>query len=309
MVKKIKVKAPATTANLGAGYDVFGLALDGPKDVMKIEKSRKLEIKVRGRSSEKIPEAVEKNSAGIVAKKLGKNVKIKIHKNIPPGSGLGSSAASAAGAAVGIKELFDLRYTKKELVDIAAEGERAAAGEKHYDNVAPAILGNFCIIDVGLESTKNKNENIDDKIISMDVPDFGFIVVLPKISNNTKEARKVVPEKISIEKVKKNIFYASSLVTGILKNDEKLFGKGLNDEIVQPQRSKRLKGFKKAREAALNVGAYGCTLSGSGPAMLAVGPDREKIGEVMKRAFKNEGVGAEIFYSSPGKGVEICSSP
>ncbi|MCZ7399916.1 MAG: homoserine kinase, partial [Candidatus Methanoperedens sp.] len=142
----LKVRVPATSANLGAGFDVFGIALENPADIIEVEKSDKTIITVSGRDSRFVPVDPKKNTAGIVASLLDKPVKIKIQRGIPLSSGLGSSAAPAAGVAFALNEMFSLGLSREELVRIAAQGEKAASGAAHADNVAPAIYGGFVIV-------------------------------------------------------------------------------------------------------------------------------------------------------------------
>ncbi|PTD94709.1 homoserine kinase [archaeon SCG-AAA382B04] len=288
----IKLKAPATSANLGAGYDIFGLALNKPTDHMKFERAKETKIELKGKYGEKIPEEVRENSAGVVINEMtDKGVRVVIEKNIPPGSGLGSSAASAAGAAVGINKLFDLGFSRREMLEFAALGEEAAAGEKHYDNVAPCLFGDFCLV--------------DDEVVSIEVPDFRFVVVYPNSSNLTSEARKLVPKEVEIDELKENVGFASKLLLGLYEEDLELFGQGLNDSVVVPARSKKIEGFEEARDAALGAGAFGCTLSGSGPSMIAVGRNEEKIGMAMQDALKELGISSEVYVAEPSKGVTI----
>lgn len=288
---KIELEAPATSANLGAGYDVFGLALNKPTDYMRVEESDETEIVVKGEFGDRVPSEASENSAGVVAKEMSKEVRVGIEKNIPPGGGLGSSAASAAGAAVGINELFGLGFGMDELLEFAALGERVAAGEKHYDNVAPALFGDFCIVDNGL--------------VNIEMPDFSFVIVCPEANNTTREARELVPKEVPIGDLKRNIGFASRLLIGVYEGDLELFGEGLNDVVVVPERAKEITGFDEAREAAYKAGAYGCTLSGSGPSMIAVGEDEEKIARAMQEALREEGVGSRTYFASPGDGVKL----
>lgn len=143
---RIKVRASATSANLGAGFDVLGLALDEPYDIIEVEPADRLSIRIVGRGWKSIPLEPEKNTAGLVAKAMGKDVLITIHSYIRPASGLGSSAAPAAGTAFAINELFSLGLSREELVPIAAKGEVAAAGVAHADNVGPCIMGGLTIV-------------------------------------------------------------------------------------------------------------------------------------------------------------------
>ncbi|MDY7083213.1 MAG: homoserine kinase, partial [Halobacteria archaeon] len=160
----IEVRAPATSANIGSGFDVFGIALDKPADIIRVSEANSTSITVRGTGAEYIPEDPHKNTAGEVARQLGVDVKIEIDKGVRPSSGLGSSASSAAGTAVAINELFELGLSENELIDAAAEGERVVSGEAHKDNVAPCIMGGFTVS--------------DDETVSFRT-DFHCVVALP----------------------------------------------------------------------------------------------------------------------------------
>jgi len=293
-MENIKVRVPATSANLGAGFDVFGIALEMPFDTIEVKKSQKIEIMVKGRGSEHIPTSVGKNTAGVVASILEKPVKITIHRGIPLSSGLGSSAAPAAGVAFALNKLYDLGLSGEELVRIAAEGEKAVAGVAHADNVAPAIYGGFVIV----------HEN---KVISLMPKNIGIVAVHPEIVVSTRKARAILPENISLKNASFNTGSAACMVMGMVKGDIKLIGDSMDNRVIEEKRSQLIKGYEKVKTAALVAGAAGITISGSGPTMVAVCrmEEREDIAEAMIRAFKESGVKSEAFITTIGKGVEI----
>ena len=293
-MENIKVRVPATSANLGAGFDVFGIALEIPFDIIEVKKSQKIEIMVKGRGSEHIPTSVGKNTAGVVASILEKPVKITIHRGIPLSSGLGSSAAPAAGVAFALNKLYDLGLSGEELVRIAAEGEKAVAGVAHADNVAPAIYGGFVIV----------HEN---KVISLIPKNIGIVADHPEIVVSTRKARAILPENISLKNASFNTGSAACMVMGMVKGDIKLIGDSMDNRVIEEKRSQLIKGYEKVKTAALVAGAAGITISGSGPTMVAVCrmEEREDIAEAMIRAFKESGVKSEAFITTIGKGVEI----
>ncbi len=293
-MENIKVRVPATSANLGAGFDVFGIALEIPFDTIEVKKSQKIEIIVKGRGSEHIPISVGKNTAGVVASILEKPVRITIHRGIPLSSGLGSSAAPAAGVAFALNELYGLGLSGEELVKIAAEGEKAVAGVAHADNVAPAIYGGFVIV----------HEN---KVISLMPKNIGIVAVHPEIVVSTRKARAILPEKISLKNASFNTGSAASMVMGMVKGDIKLIGDSMENRVIEEKRSQLIKGYEKVKAAALGAGASGVTISGSGPTMVAVCrmEERDDIAEAMIQAFKASGVKSEAFITTIGKGVEI----
>jgi homoserine kinase len=290
----LKVRVPATSANLGAGFDVFGIALETPADIIEVEKSNKLQIKVTGRGSEFIPTDPQRNTAGVVASILDKPVNITIHRGIPLSSGLGSSAAPAAGVAFALNEMFSLGLPGEDLVRIAAEGEKAASGVAHADNVAPAILGGFVIV--------RKN-----KVLSIKPGNIGIVAVHPNIIVSTRAARAILPKGLSLGDLSFNIGSAASMVVGMMKGDIRLIGESMENRVIEEIRSGFITGYAQVKKSALEAGAAGVTISGSGPTMLAVCEmgEREKIARAMVAAFTESRVKSEAFITTIGKGAEI----
>jgi homoserine kinase len=290
----ITVKASATSANLGAGFDVLGLALESPSDIIEVEKADRISISVRGRGSDEIPVDPAKNTAGLVALAMEKNVKITIRSGIRPGSGLGSSAAPAAGTAVAINELFSLGYSKEELVWIAARGEVAAAGIMHADNVAPCILGDLAVV-------------CDRHVEHLELPAMGIVAILPEIVVRTKTARSILPEQVTVREMVQNVGKASMLLAGAMKKDPWIIGRSLADTFNERYRSPLINGYDAVRNAALEGGAYGVAISGSGPTMIALCPEEKSfdIATAMRKGFNGAGVNAEAFITGVGKGVRV----
>ncbi len=290
----ITVKASATSANLGAGFDVLGLALESPSDIIEVEKADSLSISVRGRGSGEIPVDPAKNTAGLVALALEKKVKITIRSGIRPGSGLGSSAAPAAGTAVAINELFSLGYSREELVWIAAKGEVAAAGIMHADNVAPCIMGDLAVV-------------CDRHVEHLEMPPMGVVAILPEVVVSTRSARKILPEQVPVREMVQNVGKASMLLAGVMKKDPWLIGRSLADTFNERYRSPLITGYDAVRKAALESGAYGVAISGSGPTMIALCPEEKSfdIAAAMRKGFDGAGVSAEAFITGVGKGVRV----
>lgn len=294
----MRVKAPATTANLGPGFDCFGLALAHPFDVVEVERSEGLTLETAGDFGDVVPTGPRANTAGVVALEMldGKGVRMRIEKGVRPSSGLGSSAASAVGAAVAINELYDLGYSDEELVAFAAEGERAAAGEPHRDNVAPSLLGGFTIIGGG-------------EVFRMEPPEFEVAVALPDVELSTRRAREVLPEDVPLGKAVENVSSASLVAAGVALGDPSLMGSGMRDAVVEPRRSPLVPGLEVVRGAALDAGAHGVALSGAGPSVVAVCGEGSGVAEAMESAFRGEGVDAESFVTEPGPGARLLDQP
>ena len=289
----LTVRAPATSANLGSGFDVFGVALERPADVVRVSKADWTTIEVTGAGSQFIPEDPEKNTVGAVAKALDAPAHIQIDKGVRPASGLGSSAASAAAAAVGLNELYDRGYTREELVPVAAEGEAVVSGDAHDDNVAPSILGGFTI------ATEAGVRQVDASI--------PLVACLPDIVVSTRDARRVVPEHARVEQLVETAGNAATLTTGMHRDDPGLVGEGMHDTVVTPARAKLIDGYGDVHDAALEAGATGVTISGAGPAVIAAcyeGSQRA-IASAMLDAFGERGVDARAYQSRIGRGAQV----
>jgi homoserine kinase len=289
----VTVRAPATSANLGSGFDVFGVALDRPADVVRVERAPETTIEVTGAGSQFIPEDPEDNTVGAVAEALDAPAHIEINKGVRPASGLGSSAASAAAAAVALNRLYDRGYSRKELVPVAAEGEAVVSGDAHDDNVAPAILGGFTVATDGGVTR-----------VETDVP---LVTCLPDIVVSTRDARTVVPDGARMEHVVETVGNAATLTTGMHRSDPDLVGRGMHDSIVTPARAELITGYETVREAALGAGATGVTISGAGPSVIAACHDRDQrtIASAMVDAFAEVGIEARVFQSGIGTGATV----
>ncbi|MFB6281614.1 MAG: homoserine kinase [Haloferacaceae archaeon] len=289
----VTVRAPATSANLGSGFDVFGVALGRPADVVRAERADRTTIDVTGAGSEYIPEDPAGNTVGAVAEALDAPAHIRIDKGVRPSSGLGSSAASAAAAAVALNELYDRGLSRRELVPIAGEGEAVVSGEAHVDNVAPALLGGFTIA-------------ADDRVTAVRsrVP---LVACLPEIAVSTRDARGVVPEGARMEEVVHTVGRAATLTAGMCRSDPALVGAGMHDRIVTPERAALITGYEDVRDAALDAGAAGVTVSGAGPAVLAACRRgvRGAVASAMLDAFDAAGIDARAYQTEIGEGATL----
>ena len=304
MVKSVTVRAPCSTANLGPGFDVFGLALDAFYDEVTVTKKGKGITIV---SSDDIPLDPKKNTAGLVAKEMKKKkkltggVEIKIRKNVPPGFGMGSSAASAAGCAIAINKLYNLKLNQNQLVSYAGIGEKASAGSIHYDNVAASVLGGFVIVDSSPLS-----------VIRIEAPkDLILCVAVPKMKvpkKKTKVSRSVIPKTVKLSDSITNLANAANIVAGFLNKDSSLIGKSVEDVIVVPARKHMIPGFNNVKNNALRAGAFGVTISGAGPSVIAFASKKQnltKIGAAMKKGFKSAKVDCDIVICKPSKGAKV----
>jgi homoserine kinase len=291
----MKVSVPATIANFGPGFDVFGLCLEKPRDFIRVELSDEIEVKVKGY---KVPEEPNKNVASVSALSLLRQAgvesgfKMKLKKGIRPKSGLGSSGASALGGALAIARLLNIE-NKEIILRAALEGERVASGSPHGDNVVPALFGGFVVLKslFPLEVFK-----IDAKL--------KLVVVLPEVEVSTKRAREVLPKYVPLSDAVRNLALASSLVLALENGDIEEVGKLLDDYLAIPYRKPIIPWFDKVRKAALESGAYGLSISGSGPAVFALGENLDEIGKAIVEAFEEEGINAEYFISKVGGGAE-----
>jgi homoserine kinase len=289
----LSVRAPATSANLGSGFDVFGVALERPADVVRVARADETSVTVTGEGSQYIPEDPGGNVVGAVAEALGVTARIEIDKGVRPSSGLGSSAASAAGAAVALSELYDLDRARPELVAPAAEGEALVSGDAHADNVAPALMGGFTVA-------------TDDGVTAVDAS-LPLVAVLPEVVVSTSDAREVVPDGATMAEVVETVGNAARLAVGMCRDDPALVGAGMDDPVVTPARAALVEGYEPVRAAALDAGATGVTVSGAGPAMLATcSPgDRKQVAARMVAAFDAEGVDARAYPTRVGDGATV----
>jgi len=287
------VRAPATSANLGSGFDVFGVALDRPADIVRVERADETTIEVTGAGSQYIPEEPEDNTVGAVAEALDAPAHIRIDKGIRPASGLGSSAASAAAAAVGLNDLYGRGLSREELVPIAAEGEAVVSGDAHNDNVAPSIMGGFTIA-------------TDDGVTRVDA-EVPLVACLPEIVVSTRDARKVVPERAGMDQMVETVGNAATLTAGMHRDDPALVGRGMTDSVVTPARAKLIDGYDAVRDAALDAGATGVTISGAGPSVLSAchEGDRRATAGAMVDGFESAGVDARVYQTRIGRGAQI----
>jgi homoserine kinase len=310
-VEEVKVFSPATVANVSCAFDVLGFAIDGIGDIIYAKKTKQLGVSISNITSShgSLPIEPDKNTASVAVLSLLEYVKpdfgieLKIEKKMPIGSGLGSSAASAAGGVFAANQLLDSPLSRVDLVAHAMCGEKVASGSAHADNVAPALLGGFALI--------RQSSPLD--IVSVPFPsDLVVSVVCPLIEVRTEDARKVLKKSIPLSLAVEQFGNIAGLVTGLCKSDFGLIARSLKDVIVEPERSILIPGFSKVKSAALENGALGCGISGSGPSLFAICTDIQtasKVSEAMSSKFKDQGIECISLTSSVNtKGCEVLSS-
>jgi len=304
LASKITVRAPSSTANLGPGFDVFGLAVDAFFDEITLTK-KKSGVSIV--TEDNIPTDPDNNTAGLVVKnmikkfKIKDGIEIKIKKGVPAGFGMGSSAASAAATVIAFDKMYGLKLDKKTLVEFAGSGEKASAGSVHYDNVAASVLGGFVIV-----RTNPLN------VIKIEPPmNLRMCIAVPKLDvpkKKTKVSRGVLPKKVSLIDSVANLSNAAAIVAGFMKKDPKLIGDSIKDVIVEPARQHMIPGFVKVKENALKAGALGVTISGAGPSVIAFSnssADLKKISLAMSRGFASANTKCQTVICKPSKGAIV----
>ena len=302
-MNSVTAKAPSSTANLGPGFDVFGLALDAFYDTVTLSKQKQGISIVTG---DLIPVSPSKNTAGLVVQymkkrfKVKSGVQIKIKKGIPAGFGMGSSAASAAATAVAFDKLFGLKLDENTLVECAGVGERASAGSIHYDNVSASVLGGFVIV-----RTKPL-----DVLKILPPSDLRLVVAVPKIAvpaKKTEVSRSVVPKQIALADYVVNLSNAAAIVAGFVQKDSQLVGKSIQDIIVEPARAHLIPGFAQVKKNALKAGALGVTISGAGPSVISFAMQKsnlDKIASAMKKGFASAKTDCTVVICKPSGGAK-----
>lgn len=285
-LKKCTVYAPGTVANLVCGFDILGLCLSSPADEMEISLINEKKIIIKSANGYPLPENPEENTAGAPIIEMLKEIEeevgfeIIIHKNIKPGSGLGSSAASAAGAVVGANHLLGNRFAKPDLLRFAMFGEKVASGVKHADNVAPCIYGGITLI--------RSISPLD--VVPLNAPDLYISIVHPQIEVRTADARAVLRQSVQLKQAIKQWGNIAGLVAGISNNDYDLIGRSLEDVIIEPVRSQLIPGFADVKQKSKSVGALGGGISGSGPSIFMISETESIANDVakeMKSVFDN----------------------
>lgn len=308
-MKKVKLKIPATVANLVCGFDILGMTVNEPYDEMEIRLLETPEVIIKHQDSFGLPEEPTKNVAGVVLLKIQEHFNLKngfeviIHKHIKPGSGLGSSAASAAGAAMGANIVLGNIMSKDEMVHFAMFGEELASGVRHADNIAPCIYGGITLV--------KSTEPID--IIPLNAPNLFVAAVHPQVEVKTSDSRQILKKNITLKSAVEQWGNIAGLVAGIQKNDFALIGRSLNDVIIEPVRSILIPRFDEVKSRSLQLGALGGGISGSGPSIFMLAEKKEtaeKIADLMKAMYDEININNFVYVSKINPvGIEVIEEP
>lgn len=309
--KQIELFCPATIANVSCGFDVLGCCLDSVGDIMRIRTTTEKGIRITRITGADLPLEPERNVAGAALKALLNSLdwepdfgfELEIDKKIKPGSGIGSSAASASGAVFGANLLLGSPYSPEELVAFAAEGERLACGTPIADNVAPALLGGFSLV----QSYQPL------RVIRLPVIDgLCATIIHPQIEIKTSDSRAILPDKVALTDAIRQWANVGTLVHALHMNDSELFSLSLHDYVVEPHRSKLIPLFDKVRKGALSAGALGCGISGSGPSIYAFSTNiqiAEKVKFEFNKIYSESSIPFEVHTSEINKeGVKLLAT-
>ncbi len=304
-MKSIKVKCPASLSNLVCGYDIFGMAVEAPYDILELKNTDGEGISIQHTDDYGLSTDPSKNIAGVALQSMVSELKLKghfeiiIHKNIKPGSGIGSSAASAAGIVVAANLLLGLELTHQQLLTFAMDGEMIASGSRHADNLAPLIYGGMTLI--------RDTDNFD--IISIPSPPLFITILHPQIEIKTSYAREILPKEVPLKDAVKQWANTAGLVAGFLQNDYALMSRSMQDFIIEPVRSKLIPAYDAVKKESMHCGALGGGISGSGPSMFMFSKDEQKaraISDAMCKVYNSTGIAYKTYVTSINqKGVTV----
>ena len=296
-MNEIRLFSPATVANVSCGFDVLGFCLDSIGDEMVIRKSVEKGIRITKIEGYDLPFEVEKNVAGVSALAMYEAAKpdcgfeIEIYKHIKPGSGVGSSSASAVGSVYGMNVLLGNPYSKTELTAFAMKGEAVASQSEHADNIAPALFGGFTLV-----------KSLDPlEVLQIPTPSDLFAVVIhPQIEIKTSDARKILPKTIALKDAITQWSNVGSLIHGLHTNNYDLISRSLKDVVVEPFRSQLIPGFESIKKTALSYGALGTGISGSGPSVFSLCKSKTSaldVEKAIRETYEKQNIPFEIYVS------------
>lgn len=304
-MKEITVLVPATVANVVCGFDCLGFALENPCDEMTLRLIDEKTVKIKHLDDYNLPTEPEKNIAGVallaILNEVEENIgfEVEITKNIKPGSGIGSSSASAVGAVVAANKLLGERFSQLELAEFAMKGEQIASQGRHADNVAPCLFGGFTLV--------RSVEPLD--IVALDFPPLFVTVIHPQIEIKTSEARKILPTEIPLKSAIQAWSNVGALIAALSKGDYALIARSLEDFIVEPVRKKLIPYFDELKAESLKSGALGGGISGSGPSVFMLSETLEtaqNIEKEMREIYSQTEIDFNIYLSEINtKGVRF----
>lgn len=306
-MNEILVHAPATVSNVVCGFDCLGFALSKPYDEVRIRKIDKAEIRIVHLDDFGLPTDRLKNVAGVAlqalmdAAEIDHGFEVEITKHIKPGSGIGSSSASSCGAVVAANHLLGGRFTKTQLVEFAMEGENLASGARHADNVAPTIFGGFVLV-----------RSVDPlDVVKIEHPELFVTVIHPQIEIRTADARAILPKDVPLRDAVKQWSNLGSLVAALSQKDISLMARSMEDLIVEPVRKTLIPGFDDVKKAALDAGALGGGISGSGPSMFMLSESEDaakRVESAMSEAYSRTGISFNMHVSGiEPSGVKVVN--
>lgn len=304
----IRVFAPATVANVSCGFDIFGLAVDNPGDEVILTRRTDNRIVIRDITGDsgKLTRDENKNAVSVPIIRylthlgLQTGFDIVLHKRMALGSGLGSSSASSVAGVFAANKILGEPLSTEKLLPFAMEGERVACGSAHADNVAPALLGGFVVI--------RSYAPLD--VFKVAVPDNLYVSLIhPDIEVNTKDARYILKNEVSMNKAISQMGNVSGMIAGLMSSDYGLIGRSMVDFIIEPIRSILIPQFFEVKMAATEAGALGCSISGAGPSIFAFSEGREtaeKVATAMRAEFEKVNIQAYTYVSKiNGAGPKI----
>lgn len=305
MKHKIQIKSPATIANLVCGFDILGLAVEEPYDIMTLELSDQRGLEIIHLDEYQLTTIPAENVAGgallamLEDVKDAPGLKLTIDKKIKPGSGLGSSAASAAGAVMAASKLLQQTFTEEDLVRYAMFGEKVASGVKHADNITPCLLGGITLI----------RSILPIDIVKLNSPELHITIVHPQIEVKTSDARQILKKEVQLKNAIKQWGNIAGLVAGFMKEDYDLIGRSLEDVIIEPIRSILIPGFDEVKALSKEAGALGGGISGSGPSIFMLSKDKNTaihVETAMKDVYNRIGIDYKTYVTRLNKeGIKI----
>jgi homoserine kinase len=307
MNKQVTVQCPATVANLVCGFDILGMALEQPYDLMEVRLLSEPGIIITSKDGFPLPADPAQNTAGApliaMLEELDQPIgfEVIINKQIKPGSGVGSSAASAAGSVVAANHLLGNKFSKEDMVRFALFGEKVASGVKHADNVAPCIYGGITLI----------RSIFPLDIVAIPAPDLHVTVVHPQIEVRTADARQILRKQVLLKDAIRQWGNIAGLVAGFMKQDYELIGRSLEDVIIEPVRSMLIPGFDEVKAKCKEAGALGGGISGSGPSIFMLSKDSgtaRQLEKIMKEVYTRIGLDHHTYVTTINQqGVKVIS--